>query len=57
MKAFTRKLSDPGPIELHDHYIFEEREAERDRLEAEHEAWDGEDAEEWQRRSEEQGVE
>ncbi len=34
MKAFTHKLSDPGCIgDLHDHHIFEEREARRD-------AWD-----------------
>ncbi len=32
MKAFTHKLSDPLP-ELHDHHIFEEREARREQQE------------------------
>ena len=31
MKAFTHKMSDNTPIELHDHHIFEQREAERDK--------------------------
>jgi hypothetical protein len=55
MKAFTHKLSDPLP-ELHDHHIFEEREARREQQEQQGErAFDGEDAEEWMRRSDEQG--
>ncbi len=36
MKAFQHKLSDPLP-ELHDHHIFEEREARRDEVECRHE--------------------
>ncbi len=30
MKAFTHKLGEVRDIELHDHHIFEEREARRD---------------------------
>ncbi len=36
MKAFQHKLSDPLP-KLHDHHIFEEREARRDEWDEMHE--------------------
>ncbi len=67
MKAFTRKLSDPLP-ELYDQHIFEELEARREEWDEMHErankaahdeqwerTYDGEDAEEWMRRSDQQG--